>query len=44
MIFVDDRIKEFQYNYEEEKNKFIVAFFTPFYISNADFKLYKKPI
>ena len=27
MIFVDDRIKEFQYNYEEEKNKFIVAFF-----------------
>ena len=26
-IFVDDTIKEFQYNYEEEKNKFIVAFF-----------------
>ena len=26
-IFVDNTIKEFQYNYEEEKNKFIVAFF-----------------
>lgn len=25
--FVDNTIKEFQYNYEEEKNRFIVAFF-----------------
>ena len=25
--FVDNTIKEFQYNYEEEKNRFIVAYF-----------------
>jgi len=25
--FVDDTIKEFQYNYEEERNRFIVAYF-----------------
>lgn len=26
--FVNETIKEFQYNYEEEKNRFIVAFFS----------------
>jgi len=25
--FVDDTIKEFQYNYEEERNRFIVAYY-----------------
>ena len=31
-IFLDNTIKEFQYNYEEEKNKFIVACFKDGYL------------
>jgi hypothetical protein len=43
---INNKNKSKKYIYTDEAKRIIkqIKDFTPFYISNADFKLYKKPI